>query len=282
MRLVSFLEGDARRFGLLDDGEVREIRDAVSIAGLAAEIGTLPSRLGPPRAIGSLTLGAPVAPLTRNIFCVGWNYPAHFAEGKRIRGAGAQQEIPERPAFFTKATGTPIGPNDPITAHRAVTETLDWEVELAVVLARGGRDISEASAADHVLGYAVANDVTGRNVQREHGGQWFRGKSLDATCPIGPWIVTPDELGDLDGLEISCRVNGETMQSARLGDMHFSVNRIVAELSRGLTLLPGDVILTGTPPGVGFARTPPRYLAVGDVVESEIAGIGILRNEVIE
>ena len=282
MRLVGYLEGGTQRFGMLEDGEVREIRDAVSIAGVAAELGDMRSRLGPPQAVGSLAMAAPVAPLVRNIFCVGWNYPAHFEEGKSSRALGSVQEIPERPAFFTKATGTLIGPNDPISAHRAVTETLDWEVELAVVLARGGRDISEASAVDHVLGYAVANDISARNVQREHGGQWFRGKSLDATCPIGPWIVTPDEVGDLDGLEIACRVNGERVQSARLGDMHFGVPHIIAELSRGLTLFPGDVILTGTPPGVGFARTPPRYLAVGDVVESEIAGIGILRNEIID
>ena len=282
MRLVSYLEGGAQRFGLLDGGLVTEIPDAASIVGLAAAIGGKESRNGSRKRTQGLRLVAPVAPLSRNIFCVGWNYPAHFEEGKGIRGDGAQQEIPERPAFFTKATGTLIGPNDPISAHRAVTETLDWEVELAIVLGTGGRDISEASAPEHVLGYAVANDVSARNVQRAHGGQWFRGKSLDATCPIGPWVVTPDELGDLEGLEITCRVNGETMQAARLGDMHFGVMRIIAELSRGLTLLPGDVILTGTPPGVGFARTPPRYLAVGDVVESEIAGIGTLRNEVVD
>jgi 2-keto-4-pentenoate hydratase/2-oxohepta-3-ene-1,7-dioic acid hydratase in catechol pathway len=131
-----------------------------------------------------------------------------------------------------------------------------------------------------VLGYTVANDVSARNVQRGHGGQWFRGKSLDGTCPVGPWIVTPDELGELGSRAIRCRVNGEEMQSAVLGDMNFSVPRIIEELSRGLTLLAGDVILTGTPPGVGFARTPPRYLSDGDVVESEIEGIGTIRNKV--
>jgi 2-keto-4-pentenoate hydratase/2-oxohepta-3-ene-1,7-dioic acid hydratase in catechol pathway len=131
-----------------------------------------------------------------------------------------------------------------------------------------------------VLGFTVANDVTARNVQRGHGGQWFRGKSLDGTCPIGPWIVTPDELRPLEAVPIACRVNGETVQSAVLGDLHFGVPRIIAELSAGLTLLAGDVILTGTPSGVGFARTPPRYLSTGDVVESEIGGIGVLRNEV--
>jgi 2,4-diketo-3-deoxy-L-fuconate hydrolase len=149
-----------------------------------------------------------------------------------------------------------------------------------VVIGRRGRDILEAEALDHVLGFAVANDVTARNVQRGHGGQWFRGKSLDGTSPIGPWIVTRDEFGEVGSQRITCRVNGETMQDATLGDLHFDVPRIIAELSAGLTLLPGDVILTGTPSGVGFAREPARFLSVGDVVESEIEGIGTLRNTV--
>ena len=133
---------------------------------------------------------------------------------------------------------------------------------------------------DHVLGFTVANDVSARNVQREHGGQWFRGKSLDATSPLGPWIVTPDELGELETRRIMCRLNGELVQDAVLGNMHFGIRHIIAELSRGISLLAGDVILTGTPSGVGFARTPPRFLQSGDVVESEIAGIGRLRNVV--
>ena len=217
-------------------------------------------------ALNAVRLEAPVAPLVRNILCVGWNYLAHFAEGrgKRDRPADEAEELPQRPAFFTKATGCLIGPFDAIEDHAAITQTLDYEAELAVVIGVGGRDIAEEAAPGHVLGYAVANDVSARNVQRGHGGQWFRGKSLDATCPIGPWLVTPDELGELGPLAIRCRVNGETLQEARLGDMHFGVPRIIAELSAGLTLLGGDVILTGTPPGVGFARTPPRYLRALD------------------
>ncbi len=281
MRLVSYLEGDSRRFGTLEDGTVTDIRDAASVRDVADGLDSLASRLGTRSSIDERRLASPVAPLVRNIFCVGWNYLAHFEEGQGLRGSSVAQEIPDRPAFFTKATGTLIGPYDPVSAHGSVTDKLDWEVELAVVIGRGGVDIPEASALDHVLGYAVGNDVSARNVQREHGGQWFRGKSLDATCPIGPYIVTPDEAGSLEDRDIVCRVNGETVQSAKLGDMHFGVGRIIAELSRGLTLVPGDVILTGTPPGVGFARTPPRYLAVGDVIESEIAGIGLLRNEVV-
>jgi 2-keto-4-pentenoate hydratase/2-oxohepta-3-ene-1,7-dioic acid hydratase in catechol pathway len=228
--------------------------------------------------LGQVTLEAPVHPIVRNPFCVGWNYVDHFAEGKAARGGIGAQELPDRPTFFTKATLAVIGPFDPIDAHTEDTGTLDWEVELAVVRGEGGRSIGEDEALDHVLGYTVANDVTAREVQRGHGGQWFRGKSLDGTCPIGPWIVTADELGPLEERAITCRVNGEVMQSATLGDLHFGVARIIAELSRGLTLLPGDVILTGTPSGVGFARTPPMYLQPGDVVESEIEGIGTLRN----
>ena len=239
-----------------------------------------PAEYGAGVDLAMVTLAAPVLPVLRNLFCVGWNYVDHFAEGKAVRGGAGAQELPERPAFFTKATQTVIGPNDPIDAHDDVTSMLDWEVELAVVIGEGGSNIPEDRAMDHVLGYTIANDVTARNVQREHGGQWFRGKSLDGTCPIGPWIVTPDELGSLDKLAITCRVNGETMQSAALGDLHFGVPRIIAELSRGLTLLAGDVILTGTPSGVGFARNPPRFLADGDVVESEIEGIGMMRNVV--
>ncbi len=276
MRLAGFRDGFALRYGIVEDDTLRPVDRAGSIVEAVA----LAANAGDPIPLADVRLAAPIGTPRRNLFCVGWNYEDHFAEGAAARGSAGAQAIPDRPTFFTKATGAVIGPFDPIERHANLTETLDWEVELAVVIGRDGRDISEGSALDHVLGYTVANDVTARNVQRGHGGQWFRGKSLDGTSPLGPWIVTPDELGPLDALPITCRVNGETMQSATLGDLHFGVARIIAELSAGLTLLAGDVILTGTPSGVGFARTPPRYLATGDVVESEIGGIGVLRNEI--
>ena len=268
------------RYGIVEGAEIRPIPGAATLhdAARRAAAGSISS--GTAASLADVFLVAPVVPLVRNLFCVGWNYVDHFAEGAAVRGAAGAQEIPDRPTFFTKATRTVIGPFDSIELHADVTPSLDWEVELAVVIGRGGRDIPEGEALDHVLGFTVANDVSARNVQREHGGQWFRGKSLDGTCPLGPWIVTPDELGSLDGLAITCRVNGETVQSATLGDLHFGVPRIIAELTRGLTLEAGDVILTGTPSGVGFARTPPRFLAAGDIVESEIEGIGTLRNRV--
>jgi 2,4-didehydro-3-deoxy-L-rhamnonate hydrolase len=276
MRLCAFRQDGEIGYGVVEDDAVRVIPGARSIVDASAAFdGT-----GPRLALAGLELEAPVQPIRRNAFCVGWNYDDHFAEGAAVRGASGAQDIPDRPTFFTKSTGAVIGPFDMIERHAAITETLDWEVELAVLIGRDGRDIAEADALDHVLGYTIANDVSARNVQRGHGGQWFRGKSLDGTCPIGPWVVTPDELGSLASRSITCRVNGETMQSATLGDLHFGIERIVAELSSGLTLLAGDVILTGTPSGVGFARTPPLFLATGDVVESEIEGIGTLRNEV--
>jgi len=278
VRLVAFRDAGDVRYGVVEGDKVQRIPDAATPFD-AARLAGVATASKPGGSVADTPLVAPVLPLVRNLFCVGWNYVDHFAEGAAVRGAGPQ-EIPDLPTFFTKATGTVIGPFDTIELHAAVTQSLDWEVELAVVIGRAGRDIGEDEALDHVLGFTVANDVSARNVQRAHGGQWFRGKSLDGTCPIGPWIVTPDELGALDGLAITCRVNGETVQSATLGDLHFGVPRIIAELSRGLSLEAGDVILTGTPSGVGFARTPPRYLAAGDVVESEIEGIGTLRNEV--
>ena len=279
MRLAAYPHAGTLHYGVVDGSTIRSIPRAASISE-AARLAGDPDAQRPGVDLARETLAAPVLPVVRNLFCVGWNYVDHFAEGKAVRGGAGAQELPDRPAFFTKATMAVIGPFDPIDAHAGETSTLDWEVELAVVIGEGGSNIPEERALEHVLGYTIANDVTARNVQREHGGQWFRGKSLDGTCPIGPWIVTPDELGSLDKLAITCRVNGETMQSAALGDLHFGVPRIIAELSRGLTLLAGDVILTGTPSGVGFARNPPRFLADGDVVESEIEGIGMMRNVV--
>ena len=280
MKLVTYRTDGALRYGITDGSTIRPIDRATSIADAGRLARDQAVALGAAVEVGTVMLAAPIEPLVRNPFCVGWNYVDHFAEGKAARGGIGAQELPDRPTFFTKATLSVIGPFEPIDAHGQDTATLDWEVELAVVIGEGGRSIPEERALDHVLGYTVANDVSAREVQRGHGGQWFRGKSLDGTCPIGPWVVTPDELGPLEKRTITCRVNGETRQSATLGDLHFGVARIIAELSRGLTLVPGDVILTGTPSGVGFARTPPIFLAPGDVVESEIEGIGTLRNVV--
>ena len=227
---------------------------------------------------GDVRLLPPIPRLTRNIFCVGWNYLEHFAEGAVMRDAS--QKLPEHPVFFTKATGALNGPFDAIPYDPSVSQEIDWEIELAVVIGKRGRNISEAEAAGHVFGYTVLNDVSARDLQKTaHGGQWFKGKSLDGHAPMGPWIIPAADL-DPGDLRLILRVNGAVKQDGAAKDMYFKIPRIIAELSRGLTLEPGDVIATGTPSGVGMGRTPPEWLKPGDVMESEITGIGTMRNTI--
>ena len=233
--------------------------------------------------LSAAKLLAPITP-RRNFICVGWNYVSHFEEGKGKRGGGLQdsQELPEFPTFFTKATTAAAGPFDDLPMHASTTARLDWEVELALVIGKGGVDIAEAEALDHVFGYTAANDISAREVQRRHGGQWFKGKSLDKTCPIGPVLVTADEIADPQALGLACVVNGVDKQRATTAQQHFQIRRIIAELSAGMTLLPGDIILTGTPEGVGFTREPPEFLAVGDVMETWVEGIGTMRHRFVD
>ena len=233
--------------------------------------------------LASAKLHAPIPRPPRNVFCVGWNYSEHFEEGKQARGQSgpqlAPQEIPQFPSLFTKNPATVVGPDAPVIFPAPHSEQLDWEAELAVVIGKGGRDIAEAAAMSHVFGYTCANDVSVRDVQRRHGGQWFKGKNFDTHLPMGPWIVTADDLDPSD-LAIRSRVNGVGKQDSRTKFMVFKIPRLIAEISAGCDLWPGDMIITGTPAGVGFARTPPEYLKVGDVVEVEIEGIGVLRNPI--
>jgi 2-keto-4-pentenoate hydratase/2-oxohepta-3-ene-1,7-dioic acid hydratase in catechol pathway len=224
-------------------------------------------------------LRSPIPRPARNVFCVGWNYSEHFEEGRQFRGSAqqGQPEIPAFPSLFTKNPATVIGPEAAIRFPSPHSEQLDWEAELAVVIGAGGCDIPESEAMRHVFGYMAANDVSVRDVQRRHGGQWFKGKNFDTHLPLGPWIVTADEVDPSD-LAIRSRVNGVVKQDSRTRFMVFKIPRLIAEISAGCELWPGDVIITGTPAGVGFARTPPEYLKPGDVVEIEIEGIGTLRN----
>ncbi len=227
-------------------------------------------------AVTAVRLLAPIPAPTRNVYAVGWNYLEHFEEGRAMRLN--QAELPKHPVFFTKGVHTINGPYDPIPFDPDVSTMIDWECELAVVIGRRGRNIPEAEAMQYVFGYAVINDTTARDVQqKKHGGQWFKGKSLDGHGPIGPWIVPAADL-DYNNLHLVTRVNGVVKQDANTRQMYFKVPRIVAELSLGLTLEPGDIIATGTPPGVGGARNPPEFLKPGDVMETEIAEIGALRN----
>lgn len=230
-------------------------------------------------ALSDVVLMAPIPRPHRNVFCVGRNYMDHVAEGDRAAGRETT-EVPKFPQFFTKAPDTVIGPDAAIPDHGAagVTKYLDYEAELAIVVGAAGANISREKALDHIFGWTIANDVTGRDLQRRHG-QWFKGKSLDRSCPMGPWIVPADEL-DASDIAIELWVNGEQRQSSRTSKMIFDVKEIMHQLSSGFTLLPGDVIMTGTPEGVGYAMVPPRILKDGDAVKIAIEGIGTLTNPV--
>jgi 2-keto-4-pentenoate hydratase/2-oxohepta-3-ene-1,7-dioic acid hydratase in catechol pathway len=225
------------------------------------------------RPLAQSRLLAPIPRPRRNLVCVGLNYAEHAAESRVTQG------LPEHPVYFTKPPTTVIGTEAPIPWHAHVSTRIDWEVELAVVIGRPGRDIPEERALDHVFGYTVGNDVTARDLQSRHQ-QWYKGKGLDGFCPMGPWIVTGDELPDPQDVRLRLRVNGVPKQDASTSGMIFSVARLLAVLSQGMTLQPGDLLMTGTPSGVGFARRPPEYLRPGDVVEAEIDAIGLLRNVV--
>jgi 2-keto-4-pentenoate hydratase/2-oxohepta-3-ene-1,7-dioic acid hydratase in catechol pathway len=222
---------------------------------------------------------APIPQPMRNVFCVGRNYVDHVKEGANAMNSDVK--LPVAPQFFTKATHTVIGPGAEVRLDTKVTQRLDYEVELAVVIGRSGRDIPSASAFDYVFGYTIANDVTARDLQRRHE-QWFKGKSLDTTLPLGPTIVTRDAVGNPKTLELSMTINGQERQRARVDQMIFDIPTIIEQLSAGMTLEPGDIIATGTPSGVGFAMNPPQYLHDGDEMLASIERIGELRNRVVE
>ncbi|HEX4013049.1 MAG TPA: fumarylacetoacetate hydrolase family protein [Candidatus Cybelea sp.] len=226
--------------------------------------------------LSSVELQAPIRP-ARNVFCVGRNYLEHAKEGARALGRPLQ--LPSVPTFFTKAPTAIAGPDATLHLSSAVSSEYDYEAELAVVIGVECKDVAAEEALHAVFGYTAFNDVTARDLQRAHG-QWFKGKSLDDTAPIGPWIVSSEELGDPQRLAVTLRRNGIEKQRANTSSMIFAVPQLIAELSKGMTLLPGDVIATGTPQGVGFARTPPEFLASGDLLEVEIERIGVLRNRI--
>lgn len=295
MRLATFDNGRGPRASVVaSDETVVPVSELVpgapdDMVGLIAAGDALhaPLRAAAQKARGGAALGsgrllAPIPRPARDVFCVGWNYSEHFAEGKNFRlaqGTPGAQEIPEFPALFSKNPATVTGPDSPIWFPAPHSTELDWEVELAVVIGRPGRDISEDAAMSHIFGYTAGNDVSVRDVQRRHGGQWFKGKNFDSHMPLGPWIVTADAI-DPNDLRVQTRVNGVTKQDSRTRFMVFKIPRLIREFSAGCDLVPGDIIITGTPEGVGFARKPPEFMKVGDVCEVEIEGIGVLRNTV--
>jgi 2-keto-4-pentenoate hydratase/2-oxohepta-3-ene-1,7-dioic acid hydratase in catechol pathway len=293
MKLVTFSVGSGDRVGVVDAeaGLVRDVSDLLPEgAGVLDVIGdwdALGPRLVerapalPSRPLGSVTLRAPIPVPRRDVFCVGKNYRDHVAEFGRsgYDQPDRSEALPEYPVVFSKATTSVTGPFDDIDPHRGVTAELDYEAELGVIIGRGGRGIPRDEAFAHVWGFTVVNDVTARDLQRAHK-QWLIGKSLDTHCPMGPYAVSADEVADVTALVVESTVNGEPRQSAPVKDLIFDIPELIATLSAGITLLPGDVIATGTPAGVGIGFDPPRFMVSGDVVEARITGLGAQRNRI--
>ena len=278
MRFVSFIGPEGRVHpGVVEGDAVRILSTPTLLDYIAlAPHERIAWHSGDLVKLDGLKLDAPVRP-RRNVFCVGRNYLEHAKEG--ARAAGRELKLPDVPTFFTKAPSAIAAPDATLHLEARLSPEYDFEAELAVVIGARCKNVSEADAMHVVFGYTCFNDVTARDMQRAHV-QWFKGKSLDDCAPIGPWIVTPEELGDPHALDIAFRLNGVEKQHSTTSNMIFRIPRLIAELSKGMTLEPGDVIATGTPEGVGFARTPPEFLRDGDVMEVDLAGIGVLRNRV--
>ena len=277
MKYVSFYDGDRVRPGVLDGDCINVIAceslvDYIALPGDQRRAHHTLERLP----LADVRLAAPVRP-RKNVFCVGRNYLEHAKEG--ARALGRELQLPEVPTFFSKAPTAIADPDANLHFDATLSQQYDWEAELAVVIGKRIKNASESTAMDAVFGYTCLNDITARDLQRAHL-QWLKGKSLDDACPMGPWVVDKDEVGDPHRLQISLRVNGVKKQEANTGQMIFRIPRLIADLSRGMTLEPGDVIATGTPDGVGFARTPPEFFRHGDVVEIAIQKIGTLGNNI--
>jgi len=285
MRLVAFRSDGGRRLGAVRPGqadEILELTEPTSMLaliesgeeGLARAQATLTSPNPRIRKLADIKLLPPVVP-RGNVLAIGRNYAKHAAETAK------QGAAPGPPTIFAKAITSLTEPYADITIDPNLSTKIDWEVELAVVVGKRGANIQRAGALDHVFGYTVLNDVTARDIQIDWGGQWFKGKSVDRTCPTGPWIVTRDEVPNPDNMNLWLRVNGEVKQEANTRDMIYPVAGIIEWCSKGMTLLPGTIIATGTPEGIGFTRTPPEYLKPGDVMETEVEGVGLLRNRIV-
>lgn len=234
------------------------------------------SRAGALLKLGQVKFLSPIPWPRKNVIMLGINYREHVEEGARARAL--ELKYPDAPVYFTKPATSVIGHRGKVIHHKA-TEKLDYEAEFALVIGKKGRDIPKEKVYDYIFGYTICLDMTARDLQRRHG-QWFKGKSLDTFCPLGPWIVHKSALADPQQLRLVCRVNGEIMQDGNTRDMIFDIPTMVSELSQGMTLEPGEIISTGTPSGVGFARVPPLFLKPGDRVEAEVEGIGKLEVEI--
>jgi len=267
--MQAFIEGGAKALGAA--------KRAARYVGVQGPEGL--KRLGSVGAVVQLGRAKIISPIPwprKNVILLGVNYKEHVEEGARARSL--ELKYPEAPVFFTKPATSIIGHLGKVVHHRA-TEKLDYEIELAVIIGKKGRDIPKEKVYDYIFGYTICLDMTARDLQRRHG-QWFKGKSLDTLCPLGPWIVHKSALPNPQALRLICRVNGEVMQDDNTSNMIFDIPTTIESLSSGMTLEPGEIISTGTPSGVGFARVPPFFLKPGDKVEGEIEGIGVLQVEI--
>jgi 2-keto-4-pentenoate hydratase/2-oxohepta-3-ene-1,7-dioic acid hydratase in catechol pathway len=290
LRIATYVQGGKRQVGVVSpDGQQvtafklsSEIarRGALPLVEAAAQGDPLPGLEATPVPLSSVKLDAPIPLPRRNLWCVGRNYHAHAKELAASVFKDNAANVMEWPIVFTKAPETVIGPGDNVVLPGAsISEQIDYEAELTIVIGKGGKNIKKADWREHVFGYTMINDVTARDVQMRHQ-QWDMGKSFDTFCPMGPWIVTADEL-DATKTRVRCWVNGEVRQDAYTEDLIFDLPTLIETISRGITLYPGDLIATGSPAGVGMGFKPPKYLKSGDVVRMEIDGLGVLENKFV-
>jgi 2-keto-4-pentenoate hydratase/2-oxohepta-3-ene-1,7-dioic acid hydratase in catechol pathway len=288
MRFVTFDKSGKAAPGVLS-------ADGASIADLSAHFASLLDIVeggalaqakvavanAPKIAASGAKIFAPIPAPRRNIICVGKNYHEHAKEfhSSGFDASAGKDAIPDFPIIFSKASTTVIGPNDPVPGSADPTNSVDYEVELAVVIGKRCKNVPKAQAYDQVFGYMIVNDVTSRQLQARHK-QWFLGKNLDGFCPMGPWLVSADEVGDVTKLRVTAEINGEKRQDALVKDLIFDIPTLIETITSVMTLLPGDIIATGTPAGVGIGFNPPKFLAKGDRMKLEITGLGVLENAV--
>ena len=280
MKLLTFRAGGELRLGVVRDEHVVEIDgDMLALidagdAGLETARKAMSSTTSPTHRLDTVDVAPPISTPRGNVVAVGRNYQAHAEEG-------AAGKAPEPPTVFTKAVTTIAGPYDDIVIDPQVSSQVDWEVELGVIIGVAAKNVKASGALRHVFGYVALNDVSARDIQFGWGGQFFKGKSIDGYCPIGPWIVTQDEIDDPQQLRLQVHVNGVRKQDGNTKDMIYAVDALIEWVSKGMTLLPGTILATGTPDGVGMYRKPPEFLKPGDVMETEVEKIGKLRNRIV-
>lgn len=289
MRIATYLWGGQRNVGLVsaDGTEIKPLaltkeqanKGVLTVIEMLARGEEMPALVGTSLPVSAVQLDAPIPLPRRNVFCIGRNYHAHAKELSATVFKDNDANPESWPIVFTKLPECVVGPFDDVLVPTEVTEQIDYEAELAIVIGKGGKNISRAEALGHIYGYTVVNDVSARDVQMRHQ-QWDLGKSFDTFCPMGPWIVTADEL-DGTKTRVRCWVNGELRQEGPTENMIFDIPTLIETCSRGITLYPGDIIATGTPAGVGMGMKPPRYLKAGDVVRIEIDGLGVIENKFI-